>query len=87
MIGRTISALDDGIRREILKLLRRGERSVGDIAERFDVSVPAISRHLAILRDAELVTARREGKSVIYRYSPEPLSELREWLREMEMEE
>ncbi|MGM9631569.1 MAG: ArsR/SmtB family transcription factor [Eubacteriales bacterium] len=87
MIGRTISALDDGTRREILKLLRRGERSVGDIAERFDVSVPAISRHLAILRDAGLVTARREGKSVIYCYSPEPLSELREWLREMEREE
>ncbi len=87
MIGRTLVALNDGTRREILKLLRRGPRSAGDISERFDISAPAISRHLSLLRDAELVTAHREGKCVIYEFSPEPLSELRSWLRDMESEE
>ncbi len=59
-------ALADPTRREILRLLGASEMSVNDIVERFSVSQPAISRHLAVLRHAGLVTSRREGQSVIY---------------------
>ena len=59
-------ALADPTRREILRLLGAGEMSVNDIVERFSISQPAISRHLAVLRHAGLVTSRREGQSVIY---------------------
>ena len=59
-------ALSDPTRREILRLLGRKEMSVGEIVDRFAMSQPSISRHLAVLRGAELVTARREGQNVVY---------------------
>jgi len=59
-------ALSDPTRREILRLLGRKEMSVGDIVDRFAMSQPSISRHLAVLRAAGLVTARREGQNVVY---------------------
>jgi ArsR family transcriptional regulator, arsenate/arsenite/antimonite-responsive transcriptional repressor len=59
-------ALSDPTRREILRLLGRGEMSVGEIVDRFAMSQPSISRHLALLRAAGLVTARREGQNVVY---------------------
>jgi DNA-binding transcriptional ArsR family regulator len=59
-------ALSDPTRREILRLLGERERTAGEIVARFDVSQPAISRHLAVLRTAGLVTATRDGQSVVY---------------------
>lgn len=59
-------ALSDVTRREILRLLGRKEMSVGEIVDRFAMSQPSISRHLAVLRGAGLVTARREGQNVVY---------------------
>ena len=59
-------ALSDPTRREILRLLGRKEMSVGEIVYRFAMSQPSISRHLAVLRAAGLVTARREGQNVVY---------------------
>lgn len=59
-------ALADPTRREILRLLRPGPRSSGDIAAQFDSAWPTISRHLAVLRDAELVTAERNGSTILY---------------------
>jgi ArsR family transcriptional regulator len=59
-------ALSDPTRREILRLLGRGEMSVGEIVDKFTMSQPSISRHLAVLRSASLVTARREGQNVVY---------------------
>jgi DNA-binding transcriptional ArsR family regulator len=59
-------ALADPTRREILRLLRSGSRSSGEIAERFPSAWATISRHLAVLRDAELVTAERNGSSIVY---------------------
>jgi ArsR family transcriptional regulator, arsenate/arsenite/antimonite-responsive transcriptional repressor len=59
-------ALSDPTRREILRLLKRREMSVGEIVDRFSMSQPSISRHLAVLRSAGLVTARREGQNVVY---------------------
>ena len=87
MIQKTLLALCDPTRREIMKMLKRGERSVGEISERFDVSTPAISRHLAVLRDAELVEIERDGKRIIYRLRPEPLEEITYWIKNICEEE
>jgi DNA-binding transcriptional ArsR family regulator len=59
-------ALADPTRREILHLLRTGRKSSGDIATQFTSAWATISRHLAVLREAELVTAERDGSSIIY---------------------
>jgi len=59
-------ALADPTRREILRLLRSGPRSSGEIAEHFPSAWASISRHLAVLRDAELVTTERNGSSILY---------------------
>jgi ArsR family transcriptional regulator, arsenate/arsenite/antimonite-responsive transcriptional repressor len=59
-------ALSDATRREILRLLSKREMAVGEIVDNFSVSQPTISRHLAVLRNAGLVTARREGQNVVY---------------------
>ena len=67
-------ALADPTRREILQILKRGERSAGEIASRFPVSAPSISRHLAILKGADLILERREGNRIIYRLVPERLA-------------
>ena len=82
MIQRTLLALSDPTRREILKMLKRGDHTAGEISERFDVSAPAISRHLSVLRDAELVLSRREGKFLYYSLSIEPLEFLDDWIDE-----
>ena len=80
MIQKTLDALSDPTRREILKLLKRGEKSAGEISERFDISAPAISRHLSLQRDAEMVSARREGKNVYYSLSLDFIDEMKLWL-------
>ena len=59
-------ALADTTRREILRRLRSGPKSSGDIAQSFDSAWPTISRHLAVLRDAELVSTERNGSTVMY---------------------
>ena len=69
-------------RREILALVRDGELSAGEIASRFDVSRPAISQHLAALREAGLLSERREGTRRLYRARPEALAGLRDFLNE-----
>ncbi len=69
-------------RREILTLVRDGELSAGEIASRFDVSRPAISQHLAALREAGLLSERREGTRRLYRAQPEAMAGLRDFLNE-----
>ena len=59
-------ALADPTRREILRILSGGERTAGELVERFEISQPAVSRHLAVLRQAGLVTAVRDGQTVVY---------------------
>lgn len=73
-------ALADGTRRQILDLLVQGDRSAGDIAEAFDISRPAISRHLRKLKRAGLVEARTEAQWRIYRLNPEALQEVDRWM-------
>lgn len=74
------AAIADPIRRRVLELVRDDELPAGALAERFDVSRPAVSRHLRVLREAGLVVERREGRQRFYRANLEPLAELREWL-------
>src|SRR5689334_25404654 len=76
----TIQALAEPRRREILELIRERELTAGDIASGFDVTRPAISQHLGVLKEAGLVTERREGTRRFYRARPEGLKELREFL-------
>jgi DNA-binding transcriptional ArsR family regulator len=59
-------ALSDPTRREVLRLLRGGELTAGQIAERFPISAPSMSHHFSVLKQAELVTARREGQQIFY---------------------
>jgi DNA-binding transcriptional ArsR family regulator len=72
-----ISAMADPNRRRILELLRSGERTVTDLAAQFTVTRPAISQHLGVLTEAELVEVRREGKYRFYRLNPTGMSALR----------
>ena len=75
-----LRAISEPRRREILRLVRDQERTAGDIAARFDVTRPAISQHLTVLRDAGLIVERREGTRRWYAARPEGTRELRAWL-------
>ena len=75
-----MQALAQPRRREILELVRAREMSAGDIATHFDLTRPAISQHLKVLRDSRLVTERRDGTRRFYRARPEGLSDLRKFL-------
>lgn len=75
-------ALVEPHRRQILRLVRDDERTVGQIAEHFDISRPAISQHLRVLEDAALVTIRPDGTRRWYRARPEGFGELRSWIED-----
>jgi DNA-binding transcriptional ArsR family regulator len=68
-------------RRAILDRLRDGEQPVMALAEPFDMTLPAVSQQLRVLRRAGLVTERREGRQRVYRLNPEPLRDIRDWMR------
>jgi DNA-binding transcriptional ArsR family regulator len=76
-------AIAQPTRRDILSLLAGGELSAGDIAARFEVTQPAISQHLRVLREAGLVTQRREGSRRIYGVRAEGLDDLHDFLAEL----
>src|SRR5438477_8589936 len=73
-------ALGDPTRRAVLKRLRKGARSVSEIAKGMDVSRPAVSQHLKVLKDARLVVDRAEGTRRLYAVNTSALDELRSWL-------
>lgn len=73
-------ALADPTRRTIVELLAEGERSAGELAAEFETSRPAVSRHLRVLRQHGLVSAREHGRRRLYALEPAPLAELDEWL-------
>ena len=74
------AALAEPSRRQILDLLRDGERSVGELVERVGLSQPGVSKHLRVLREAGLVSARADGKRRWYGLRAEPLAEVAGWL-------
>ena len=75
-----LKAIAEPRRRQILSLVRDGELSAGEIAAQFDVTRPAISQHLSVLKEAGLVTERRNGTRRLYQARPEGLEELRTFL-------
>ena len=78
-----LKAIAEPHRRQILLLVRGGEMTAGDIASHFEVTRPAISQHLAVLREAGLVSERRDGTKRIYRFRPEGGEELRAFVEDM----
>ena len=76
----SFAVLAESSRRDILDLLRNGERSVGELVDRLDLSQPGVSKHLRVLRDAGLVESRADAQRRLYRLRPEPLVEIDEWL-------
>jgi DNA-binding transcriptional ArsR family regulator len=77
---RALDALGDPTRRQIFKRLRGGARSVGQLAHGMDVSRPAVSQHLRVLKDARLVTDRAEGTRRLYAVDTRGVEALRDWL-------
>jgi DNA-binding transcriptional ArsR family regulator len=77
---RIFQALADPSRRAIFESLTRGEAPVKELTARFDISQPAVSQHLATLKDAGLVRARREGRRVYYRIEPRGIKPLVDWI-------
>ncbi len=86
-IQSTIKALADPTRREILGLLKAGDLSAGQISSRFGISDAAISRHLSVLKDADLIRDRRDGKFIIYELNVSVLEEVMLWLKELQGED
>ena len=78
----TLKAIAEPRRRAILSLVRDGELSAGEIAAQFEVTRPAVSQHLSVLKEAGLVSERRNGTRRLYRARPEGLAELREFLED-----
>ena len=79
----TMRALSDPSRREILNLLKEDPMTATSIAEHFDMSAPAVSKHLNILKEAELVRCRREGKFQIYELNASVLEEVLLWIKDI----
>ena len=79
----TLKALSDPIRREILNLLKGGRLSAGEICEHFDVTGASISRHLSVLKEADLIRDTREGKFIYYDLNASVLEEIMLWISDL----
>ena len=79
----TIKALSDPIRREILNLLKQGRMSAGDIVDHFAVTGASISRHLSVLKEADLIRDKREGKYIYYELNASVLEEMMLWIADL----
>ena len=82
-IQQTLKALSDPIRREILNMLKSGRLSAGEIVEHFDVTGASISRHLSVLKEADLIRDSREGKYIYYDLNASVLEEIMLWISEL----
>lgn len=82
----TLKALADPIRREILNLLKNGRLSAGEIGEHFPVTGASISRHLSVLKEADLIRDQREGKFIYYQLNTSVLEEVMLWLSQLKGE-
>jgi DNA-binding transcriptional ArsR family regulator len=80
-------ALADPTRREILALLRRGEMTAGDLAERFDMSKPSMSHHFSVLKEADLITSRREAQQIWYGLNTTVLQDVMAWAMDLVRDE
>ena len=82
----TLKALSDPTRREILNLLKKGKMSAGDIVEKFPVSRAAVSRHLSVLKEADLIRDERDGKFIYYELNASVLEEIMLWITDLKGE-
>ena len=82
----TLKALADPTRREILNLLKQGRLSAGEITEHFDITAAAISRHLSVLKEADLIEDTREGKYIYYTLNASVLEEIMLWITDLKGE-
>jgi len=82
-----MKALADPIRREILNMLKGGRMSAGEICEHFSVTGASVSRHLSVLKDADLIRDSREGKFIYYELNTSVLEEILLWIKELRGDE
>ena len=82
-IQNTLKALADPIRREILNLLKNGPLSAGEIVDHFSVTGASISRHLSVLKEADLIRDRREGKFIYYELNTSVLEDVMLWITDL----
>ncbi len=82
-LQQTLKALADPIRREILNMLKHGQMSAGEITEHFPVTAASISRHLSVLKDADLIRDTREGKFIFYEINTSVLEETLLWISDL----
>jgi len=83
----TLRALADPIRREILNILKKGRLSAGEITDHFDVTGASISRHLSVLKEADLIRDFREGKYIYYELNASVLEEIMLWITDLKGDE
>jgi DNA-binding transcriptional ArsR family regulator len=76
-------ALADPTRRSILAMLRKGERTAGELAEAFDMTKPSMSHHFAVLKEADLITSRRESQTIWYALNTSVVEEVMGWAMEL----
>lgn len=81
--NKAFKALADPTRREILSLLRSGEMTAGDLAERFDMTKPTMSHHFAVLKEADLLTSRRDGQTIWYALNTTVVQHLVAWAMDL----
>lgn len=82
-MDRVFKALSDPTRREILRLLGRQEMNAGQLAERFDMTKPTMSHHFAVLKEADLITSRREGQQIWYALNTTVLQDVLRWAMDL----
>lgn len=85
-LQQTMKALADPTRREILNLLKTGKLSAGEITDHFDITAAAISRHLSVLKEADLIEDSREGKYIFYTLNASVLEEIMLWITDLKGE-
>jgi ArsR family transcriptional regulator, arsenate/arsenite/antimonite-responsive transcriptional repressor len=81
--NQAFKAIADPTRREILRLLRRGEMTAGDLAQRFDMTKPTMSHHFSVLKDADLLTSRRDGQQIWYGLNTTVVQDLMAWAMDL----
>ena len=79
----TLRALSDPVRRDILNMLKAGRMSAGDIVGHFDITGAAVSRHLSVLKEADLIRDTREGKFIFYELNASVLEEIMLWITDL----
>ena len=85
-LQQTLKALADPTRREILNLLKSGTKSAGEICDQFNITAAAISRHLSVLKEADLIEDSREGKYIYYTLNASVLEEIMLWITDLKGE-